>query len=218
MGSVSLAPDEMAELEAQGQTVVPGVEARKLPREKAIRRKDDAYFTPKWCALIGVAILQKLLGGSTWFTGPRVLEPAAGDGALYRACKHTGFNWDWTLRDLNQHNCDLQEMIEVKDFLKGPPDYTHDAIITNPPFSLAQEFIERSLLTVDTTVMLLRLSFLGAQKRHHFLRRHTPDVHILSKRPSFTEDGGTDSAEYAWFAWHPKAEGRIFYPRIEGIK
>ena len=76
-----------------------------------------------------------------------------------------------------------------------------DLIFTNPPFSLAQEFIEHSMMFAPTVIMLLRINFLGSQKRYDFWQQFPPDgLCILSKRPSFTGTG-TDSIDYAWFIW-----------------
>lgn len=80
-----------------------------------------------------------------------------------------------------------------------------DLIFTNPPYSIATEIIEHALKTWPkaTVVMLLRLNFLGSQARHEWWQHHLPtEIHILSKRPSFTGKG-TDATEYAWFVWRP---------------
>jgi hypothetical protein len=78
-----------------------------------------------------------------------------------------------------------------------------DLIITNPPFSLALEFLTKSLQEADTVCYLLRLGFLGSQGRHNFWKDN-PLTHlgVLSAkgRPSFTGDG-TDNSEYGWFIW-----------------
>jgi hypothetical protein len=87
--------------------------------------------------------------------------------------------------------------------------------ITNPPFRLAQEFIDAALACADHVVMLLRLNYLASKGRWPFMSRHTPDVYVLPNRPSFT-GGKTDSIEYAWFVWRPgpRSEGRL---RVLGL-
>jgi hypothetical protein len=81
-------------------------------------------------------------------------------------------------------------------------------IITNPPYSKAQEFVERALqeLPKDPVVMLLPLPFLASKRRFEFNKKHPAHVMVLPKRPSFT-GGGTDAVEYAWFAWNVASEG-----------
>ena len=57
------------------------------------------------------------------------------------------------------------------------------------------------LACAPTVIMLLRINFLGSQKRYDFWQQFPPDgLFILSKRPSFTGKG-TDSIDYAWFVW-----------------
>jgi hypothetical protein len=81
---------------------------------------------------------------------------------------------------------------------------THDIIISNPPFYLAEDFIKKSLELVEDggyVVMLLRLNFLGSRKRKHIFENSMPEYcFVHHKRMSFT-NGATDSIEYAHFVW-----------------
>lgn len=80
-------------------------------------------------------------------------------------------------------------------------------MVTNPPFSLAEEFIRhsRELYPQAELVFLLRLNFAGSVGRLPLWRDlGTPDVYVLPNRPSFT-GGKTDSCEYAWFRWPSEA-------------
>ena len=87
-------------------------------------------------------------------------------------------------------------------------DYERAALsVFNPPFSLALQFVLASMERADQVLMLQRLNWFGTKQRSVWLARHCPDVYVLPDRPSFTSDGGTDSAEYAWFHW-PAAEER----------
>ncbi|WP_436663579.1 hypothetical protein ACOALA_13645 [Alicyclobacillus acidoterrestris] len=85
--------------------------------------------------------------------------------------------------------------------MKNDDSERYDFIITNPPFSLAQEFVEKSLTLANCVIMLLRLNFLASGKRKEFWEKHPPTaIHVLTKRPSFTGTG-TDATDYAWFVW-----------------
>jgi hypothetical protein len=81
----------------------------------------------------------------------------------------------------------------------------YDIVITNPPFNLAQEIIEKSLSVTQEggyVIMLLRLNFLGSKARKPFWEKYPPKyIYVHHKRISFKEDGGTDSIEYAHFVW-----------------
>ena len=91
------------------------------------------------------------------------------------------------------------EIREDKDFFDW--DDNVDLIFTNPPFSLAQEFIDHSVARARTTFMLLRINFLGSIKRHDWWVNQPPtSLYVFSKRPSFT-GAGTDATDYAWFVW-----------------
>jgi hypothetical protein len=80
-------------------------------------------------------------------------------------------------------------------------------MLFNPPFSLALDFVVAGFDRADWLVMLQRTNWL-APARAAWLRQHMPDVYQLAKRPSFTPDGKTDSAEYSWFVWPPDGRDR----------
>lgn len=90
-------------------------------------------------------------------------------------------------------------------------------VLTNPPFNLAQPVIEKALGDVvdgGLVIALLRLNFLGAQKRAEFFGRHMPSaIFVHSKRMSFSDAPGTDSAEYAHFVWQRGSEQRFSLTR-----
>jgi hypothetical protein len=153
------------------------------------------------------------LPGGEW------LEPAAGDGAIVRAVQRKDVKW--SLCELRQRERPALQRaaphakIVIGDFMRaartGALAGKHYSVaITNPPFSMAQEFIDACLLCSETVVMLLRLNYLASRRRWQFMSTHTPDVYVLPNRPSFT-GGGTDSIEYAWFAWKQRGgiEGRL---------
>lgn len=155
----------------------------------AERRLDDAYMTPGWC-------VRRLL--DVWTPPAGLLaEPCAGEG---RIVKEIHGQW-WT--------CDVRPVpgvLHVGDFLSitswGPIGHVA-AVVTNPPYSLAEEFIRHSRRSFPDAelVFLLRVAFLASAQRLALWRDiGAPDVYVLPNRPSFT-GSGTDSADYAWFRW-----------------
>lgn len=140
-----------------------------------------------------------------WKDNSIVLEPCAGDGNIISYLKEVCPKLRIVANELdktheNKLNNSGADNIVFFDFLNKKPSY-YDVIITNPPFSLAQEFIETSLKQANRVIMLLRLNFLGSQKRKPFWDKYPPSrIYVLSKRPSFTGNG-TDSQDYAWFVW-----------------
>lgn len=103
---------------------------------------------------------------------PIVFEPACGDGRLVSAMNVEG---------IPAYGDDL---INGYDFLLD--ETKREIIVTNPPFSLAKEFIERALKNSHDVFMLLRLNFLGSLERHDWWKDHSPSaLFVLSKRPNF---------------------------------
>lgn len=118
-------------------------------------------------------------------------EPACGDGRLVTWMRQGG---------LVAHGADLlPNPWKQADFLKDKTQ--RDVIITNPAYSLAQDFVDHALKHSRETYMLLRLNFLGSKKRKKWWATHKPSaLFILSTRPDFTGGGG-DACDYAWFVW-----------------
>jgi hypothetical protein len=153
----------------------------------ASRAKNDIYPTPTWAT---EAIAQQI----NWHGGAvsgavDVLEPCIGNGAIADVLLDYVDSVEWA------------EITKGRDFLTYDFGRTFDFVVTNPPYSLAQEFIEKSLTLADCVVMLLRINFLASKSRKEFWEKHPPTaVHVLTQRPSFTGHG-TDATDYAWFVW-----------------
>lgn len=95
----------------------------------------------------------------------------------------------------------------TEDFLDFLPDYAPDLICSNPPFSLAEEFVAHSFNMLEPgghLLYLLRLAFLEGQGRgdHFWPRYPLHNLAVCSQRPSFTGNGNTDTkTAYAMFQW-----------------
>lgn len=170
------------------------------------RRENDFYETPE-------EVTRDFLFNHFEGEFKNILEPCAGTGKMNKVLKERFPDSHITAIELNTRG--LPEGCNVAiamDFLEFPEYFGEnnivqdfDLIFTNPPYSQAQEIIEHALTTWPkaTVVMLLRVGLLESQKRHDWWQDKLPtELHILSKRPSFT-GGGTDSACYAWFVWRP---------------
>ena len=181
----------------------------------------DNFPTPSWCvdALLDALPLPR---GGTW------LEPAVGAGAIVRAVEaHQPGERTWLacdVRDLvTPPYVDGQRLIRG-DFTTAqlPEEWARPTVtLTNPPFSAALPFVRRALEVTEAggvVAMLLRLAFLASQERADFMREHVPDIYTLAKRPSFTANGRTDSADYAWFVWRVGERRRYgeLHPSIGG--
>lgn len=172
------------------------------------RHADDDYATPAWCVR---AVLPHLASST-------VLDPCCGHGALLDIVAD-----EWKVPtfgiELDAARAKLaksRHAVARDDALKV--EWPSALVITNPPYNLAEEFIRKALArkTAFDAAFLLRLNFLGSQKRAQFHRDNPSDVFVLPRRPSFTPDGKTDATEYAWFVWGPGRGGRWKMLDVEG--
>jgi hypothetical protein len=91
------------------------------------------------------------------------------------------------------------------DYLTFYSKYYYDMIITNPPFNIAIDIMNKALDDVGYggfVIMLLRISILESKKRFEFWKNNMPKyIFLHHKRMSFTDNGKTDSDAYAHFVW-----------------
>ncbi|HBF7929072.1 TPA: class I SAM-dependent methyltransferase [Clostridioides difficile] len=92
-----------------------------------------------------------------------------------------------------------------KDYLEFHSNEKYDVIITNPPFSVSLDIINKALNDVKEdgfVIMLLRLNYLGGKIRQELWKNNMPKyIFVHNRRMSFTDDKKTDSIEYAHFVW-----------------
>lgn len=135
-----------------------------------------------------------------------VLDPSCGSGNLLEAMSRVGVERGYL------HGIEIDtsvidkyvDQIKIGDALKV--DWPNaDIIVMNPPYSHAMEFVQKAVEKVERgeagqVIALLRLSFLGSQKRKDFHRAHESKVFVLSKRIKFVGNQ-TDNTDAAWFRW-----------------
>ncbi|HSH24688.1 MAG TPA: hypothetical protein VLA13_04035 [Massilibacterium sp.] len=173
------------------------------------RNKNDYYVTPIYAINNFLDKLEEFHNGM--FHRKNVLDPCAGGDI------NNPMSYPTALKNKYNNSINHIETLDIRedslantkaDFLSYTPEKKFDVVITNPPFVLAQEIIEKSFdVTSDDgyVIMLLRLNFFGGQKRKAFWDKHLPIYSFVhSKRMSFTETGGTDSIEYMHCVWSKK--------------
>ena len=137
-----------------------------------------------------------------------ILEPSAGNGNIIRALRNRGYDNcidAVELREEERYNLiGKADRVGIFNYLTENIPYKYDVIIGNPPYSLAQEFIDKSLSLLNPggrLIFLLRTNFLESKKRFTWWRDKLPTgLYVLNKRPSFTGKG-TDATSYSWFIW-----------------
>lgn len=157
-------------------------------RDSGYERKErDLYETPEWVTDCVVDYID---------ANYHIWEPACGSGKMVRALQK---RMKVTATDIETGD----------DFLTyfNLPSYEITAIVTNPPYELAREFIEHALKLMEpkgTVAMLLRTDFDHAKSRQHLFGqcRHFWAKIVLTKRIKWFEDSkGQPSFNHAWFVW-----------------
>ena len=183
------------------------------PQEAAQGQADsDHYPTPPLLAREGLRAVVELLGHQPEF----MVEPGCADRAPFlTAAANPDWEADCDTRLVGVEHRDVPrpEAVDVlghwfprTDYLTWTPKsrWAPDLIMTNPPFSLAVEFIERSRQLVDPyglVVMLLQTGIEGSNDRREFWAKHRPILKLTPRpRPGFVK-GGNDSREYAFYVF-----------------
>lgn len=161
------------------------------------RKKSDFYETP-------YSITKHLLRVEDFDPNKTVCEPACGEGAIVQV-----LNDKWKLRNIVYYDIE-------KDFLTDTTQY--DYIITNPPFSLAYEFVQQAKkLSKEKFAFLLPLSYLHGKKRYDDIYTDTSyplkKVYVFTRYPMLGDklrpDGkyNTGMMVYAWYVFEKNYDG-----------
>lgn len=142
-------------------------------------------------------------------------EPNVFSGAILDPCaggdKQHLMSYPESIQKSGWFNIDTID-IRPDSFAKIKGDYLHidcknkyNMIITNPPFIIALDVINKALDDVKEdgwVIMLLRLNFFEGKARKEFWDKNMPIYSFVHhKRMSFTDDGKTDSVAYQHCCW-----------------
>jgi hypothetical protein len=134
-----------------------------------------------------------------------ILEPCCGAGAISGLIP----------------NCVATDIRFGKDIFSYE-NSSFDNVITNPPYRLGQEIVEKSLkIARKKVLLLLKLSFLESAKRYEmFVNSPLKTVYVFCKRVQMYPEGqpkpkNSGTIAYAWYVWDKNYTGKPF---IEWIR
>lgn len=165
-------------------------------------RGNDVYQTPE-CATRALLRVERL--------PYRIWEPSAGLGAISRVLGAAGHHVVST--DLCAHPGADDGIASGRDFLmEWQTPIGCDAIVTNPPFKIADDFIRHGLLKFNLPVIvLLRLMFIEGAARSDLIDRHLMRVWAgIERLPQMHREGWEGpkqkgaGAPFAWFVFDPE--------------
>jgi hypothetical protein len=170
--------------------------------------RGDCYDTPR----VAVTALLKVED-----LPARIWEPACGKGNIVLPLRQAGH--EVVATDLNNRGC--PDSVDRIDFL-FPCNVPCDAIVTNPPFSLAQQFVEKALERAPIVAMLLRLAFYESERRKHILEgAGLARIHAFSRRlPMMHREGwegrrANSGMAFCWMVWVRGYSGSTTISRID---
>jgi len=181
-------------------------------RHALAERGADLYSTPA-CAVEALLRVEPI--------PHRIWEPACGHGNIVNALRTAGrevvatdlVNYGEPITPPRYYGVDF--LMECK-----APEGT-EAIITNPPYMLATEFVAHALDLCPHVTMLLRLAFLESEKRSRILENcGLARVHVFRKRlPRMHRAGwsgpkASSAIRFAWFVWRRDHTGPTVIDRI----
>lgn len=191
-----------------------------MSMSRSSRRHLDFYPTPEAASH---ALADWLIAKARLGSADRLIDPAAGEGAIIRAFRKHGrvFDTHWSAIEIDpSHKSSLDEVAEwviIADALQV--DWYNAHVVANPPFSLLDEFWQRICRHRQTyqrwCACLMPVTWWHAQKRRDHVR---PDVILaLGWRPSFVQAGGSRNGtqDYAWCVLAPHAQALTRWERIE---
>ena len=149
----------------------------------------------------------------------KILEPCVGGGHIANAIN------DYYKNTKDVIGLDIVDRgypsTIVQNFLEWETNEKFDGIISNPPYSLAQEFIEKSIELLDDNgqiAMFLKIQFLEGIKRKEFFEKYPPKyIYVFSNRMATWNNGQeldpngkkwSTTMCHAWFIWE-KENGQM---------
>ena len=174
------------------------------------KRADKDYY-----ATDPIAIDRLLMGAAL---SNNLWECACGDGSLSKRLEEKGYNvystdlYDW---GYGETGIDFLKCEEIK---KGTD------IITNPPYILAQDFIEKALDILpegQKAFFFLKILFLESKKRRKLYEKgHFKHLYVCSERIACAKDGDFEkhkNDKAIAFGWYEFEKGYKGQPTISWI-
>lgn len=175
----------------------------RLQQRREPHKSLDDFPTPPWATR---ALCEWLIVQGISLFRDTVREPAANRGHMVQPLRE--YFGQVEASDIFDYGAGFPQ----QDYLFGPAPARVDWTITNPPFRLAEQFIQRALETSDQGVaMILRTAFLEGAGRYRTLFRTTPpsDVLQFSERVVMHKGKlapkGSSATAYCWLVWNRRA-------------
>lgn len=192
------------------------------------REKDDYYATPT------NEVFNILTELNIDFSHQTILEPCIGGGHMangieeYLSSKkifHNITTIGTDIKDRGYRNDSWELTYGLDFFADDYPIDKADWIIMNPPYSVIEPFVIRSLEIAEKgIIMLARLQFLEGSGRYENILKENPptDVYVYVDRIQCWKNGiepeGSSAQAYAWFVWDKEHKNPWVKPQIHWLR
>jgi len=175
------------------------------------KRENEDFYSTARSSITAILDKEPLVGS--------ILEPAAGQGHISTVLREYYPNSEIISTDLikrdDKFNCNIKSDI---DFLTYDFNRKFDNVITNPPFKLGKEFVEKALqISNDKVLMFFKIQFLESKSRKElFLNTPLKYVYVFSERQNPCRNGQELNEKgkpwstvmcFAWFMWQHGYQG-----------
>ena len=169
----------------------------------------DDFPTPPWATR---GLLEHVVADRGPFSNMTALEPACGAGHMAKVL----IEYFGQVRASDAH---FYGYAPVRDYLDVPYEANAvDWVITNPPFRLAEEFVQRSLTVARLGVaVLVRTVFIESSGRYRTLFEKNPPTkfaQFVERVPMVRgrlDKKASTATGYAWLVWE---KDRLSTPRL----
>lgn len=171
------------------------------------REENDFYATNPKALRDFLEVYDEKLNNPVW-------ECACGQGHLTDELKKQGYEVLATdLIDRGYGNTGIDflgnYLIDRQEIHKGD-------ILTNPPFKLAEDFVEKGMSLLENgkkLILFLKIQFLEGQQRKKLFEKYPPKyVYVHSKRQQCSKNADFENLKattqfYAWYVWEKGYKG-----------
>lgn len=138
-----------------------------------------------------------------------IWEPAAGEGLLVEALYDSGFY---------ENRVIAGDILTGQNFFDYQPD-GWDCLVTNPPYSIQFQWLERCYQLTKPFALLLKVETLGTKTAQELFDQHGVEVIFVSPRINFKMpnkgwDGGGAQFPTAWYTWGLNIGRQITFAKV----
>lgn len=159
--------------------------------------RNDNLYTPEYAILPLIKYLPKNKNITIWECCDY------GDSKITKLLKENGYNVVST------------DIVSGFNFLTDEPDFEFDMIITNPPYSIKNEWLQKCYEYNKPFALLLPVTALEGEFRGSLYDKYGISTIILNKRVNFTDKNNV-WFNTSWFVWNLEGlpNNKLYFEKI----